>query len=191
MRLETTDIKEAKVGKLAPLFEMNAVLAKGESVDRFGKVSMQKAIEDGKWIVLYFYPLDFTFVCPTEIRRFNELYDQFKDMGAEVIALSTDSIYSHLAWQEHELGKLFHPHASDHTHEISKAYGVYDEKEGISWRGTFIIAPNGLLKHASINHGEGGRNIDEVLRLLAVFINEIEGKMVPCGWNPGNDFIND
>lgn len=186
---KTLYVTEAKIGRPAPLFDMEAVLSKGDSIDRFGTVSMRKLLDEGKWIVLYFYPLDFTFVCPTEIRRFNELYPKFKEMGAEVISASTDSVFSHLAWQTHELGRLDHPHASDNNHQVSEAYGILDEEKGIAWRGTFIIAPNGILKHASVNHGEGGRNVDEILRLLEVFKNEIEGKMVPCGWNAGEDFL--
>ncbi|QVK19613.1 peroxiredoxin [Mycoplasmatota bacterium] len=180
---------EAKVGEPAPLFEMDALMPNGEGLDRFGTVDMENIIAEGKWIVLYFYPLDFTFVCPTEIRRFNEIYPKFKELGAEVIAVSTDSLFSHLAWQDQELGVLQHPHASDKAHYVSEAYGVLDDEKGISWRGTFIIAPNGILKHMSINHGEGGRNVEEVLRTLEVFKNEIEGKLVPCGWQPGTDFL--
>jgi len=182
-------VTEVKIGKAAPLFVMDAVLSKGDTIDRFGTIDMKKIIEDGKWIILYFYPLDFTFVCPTEIQRFNQLYPKFKEHGAELIAVSTDSLFSHLAWQTYELGRLDHPHASDSNHIVSEAYGVLDQEKGLSWRGTFIIAPNGILKHASINHGEGGRNVDEVLRLLEVFKHEIEGRLVPCGWNPGEEFL--
>ena len=182
-------VSEAKIGEEAPLFEMDAVLPKKEGLDRLGIINMDKLLNEGKWIVLYFYPLDFTFVCPTEIRRFNELYPKFKELGAEVIAVSTDSTYSHLAWQEQELGKLQHPHASDKAQYVSESYGVLDIEKGISSRATFIIAPNGILKHMSINHGEAGRNVDEVLRTLEVFKNEVEGKLVPCGWQPGTDFL--
>jgi alkyl hydroperoxide reductase subunit AhpC len=183
-------VTEAKVGKPAPLFEMEAVLPEGEGLARFGSVNLKDLLDEGKWVVLYFYPLDFTFVCPTEIQRFNQLYPKFKELGAEVIAASTDSKFSHLAWQDRkDLGRLDHPHASDNNHEVSAAYGVLDEEKGLAWRGTFIIAPNGILKHASINHGEGGRNVDEVLRTLEVFKNEVEGKLVPCGWNGGQDFL--
>lgn len=178
-----------KIGKPAPLFEMDAVLGTGEGLERFGKVDMLDIVEEDKWLVVYFYPLDFTFVCPTEIRRFNELYPKFKELGAEVIAVSTDSTFSHLAWQTNELGRLDHPHAADTSHLVSNAYGVLDEEKGIAWRGTFIISPAGILKHMSINHGEGGRNVDEVLRTLEVFKNEVEGKLVPCGWTPGTNFL--
>lgn len=182
---------QIKVGRYAPEFYMEAVLDKGEGTDRFGTVDLAKIKEQGKWTVLYFYPLDFTFVCPTEIKRFEELYPKFKELNAEVVAVSTDSVFSHLAWQDrNDLGKLTHPHASDNNHEVSKAYGVYDEEKGVAWRGTFIISPEGILKSMQINHGEGGRNVDEVLRTLEVFKNEVEGKLVPCNWTPGKEFLN-
>lgn len=183
-------VSEAKVGKPAPEFTMDAVLANGEGLNRFGSVSLKEIKESGKWTVLYFYPLDFTFVCPTEIQRFNQLYPKFKELNSEVIATSTDSLFSHLAWQDRkDLGRLDHPHASDNNHAVSEAYGVLDNEKGVAWRGTFIIDPEGTLKHASVNHGEGGRNVDEVLRTLEVFQAEARGELVPCGWNAGEDFI--
>ncbi len=184
-------VTAAKVGKQAPRFEMEAVLPQGQGTDRFGSVNLDSLLNDGKWVVLYFYPLDFTFVCPTEIQRFNELQDKFEEKGATLIATSTDSVFSHLAWQDTNLGKLDHIHASDNNHIVSEAYGVLDEDRGVAWRGTFIIAPNGILKAAHVNHGEGGRNVDEVLRTLEVFQNEVAGKLVPCGWQPGKKFIGD
>lgn len=181
---------EAKVGHQAPEFELSAVMADGVGLDRFGTISLEEIKKAGKWTVLYFYPLDFTFVCPTEIQRFNKLYPKFKELNAEVVAVSTDSVFSHLAWQDRaDLGKLDHPHASDNNMEVSRSYGVLDEDKGIAWRGTFIITPNGLLKHSSINHGEGGRNVEEVLRTLEVFQAEERGEKVPCGWNAGDDFL--
>ncbi len=182
-------VTAAKVGKQAPRFEMEAVMPERNDLDRFGKVNLDNLLNDGKWVVLYFYPLDFTFVCPTEIQRFNELNKAFEDKGAVLVATSTDSVFSHLAWQEKELGHLDHIHASDANHVVSEAYGVLEEEKGIAWRGTFIIAPNGILKAAHVNHGEGGRNVDEVLRTLEVFQNEIAGKLVPCGWQPGKKFL--
>ena len=182
-------VSAAKVGKQAPRFEMEAVLPKGDGFERFGKVNLDQLLNDGKWVVLYFYPLDFTFVCPTEIQSFNKLNAKFEERGAVLIAASTDSVFSHLAWQDSLLGHLNHIHASDANHVVSEAYGVLDEDRGVAWRGTFIIAPNGILKAAHVNHGEGGRNIDEVLRTLEVFQNEVAGKLVPCGWKPGKDFL--
>lgn len=180
----------AKVGMPAPKFEMDAVMPDGEYLDRFGKVNLDELLKQGKWVVLYFYPLDFTFVCPTEIKRFNALTEKFEAKNAVLIACSTDSVFSHLAWQERkDLERLKHIHASDNNHIVSEAYGILDEEKGVAWRGTFIIAPDGMLKAAHVNHGEGGRNVDEVLRTLEVFQNEVAGKMVPCGWNPGEDFL--
>ncbi len=177
----------AKVGKPAPRFEMEAILPKGDGLDRFGTVNLDDLLEQGKWVVLYFYPLDFTFVCPTEIQRFNQLNDKFEELGAVLIAASTDSCHSHLAWQEHSsLGRLNHIHASDNNHEVSEAYGILDEEKGVAWRGTFIISPEGILKAAHVNHGEGGRNVEEVLRTLEVYLKENAGEMVPCGWFPGD-----
>ena len=182
-------VTAAKVGKQAPRFEMNAVMPEGEALERFNKVNLDALLNDGKWVVLYFYPLDFTYVCPTEIQRFNELNKAFAEKGAVLVAASTDSTFSHLAWQDTSLGRLDHIHASDANHSVSEAYGVLDEDKGVAWRGTFIIAPNGILKAAHVNHGEGGRNVDEVLRTLEVFQNEVAGKLVPCGWEPGKKFI--
>ncbi len=183
-------VTAAKVGKPAPKFEMDAVLPKGEFLDRFGKVNLDDLLEQGKWVVLYFYPLDFTFVCPTEIKRFNALTEKFAELNTELIACSTDSVFSHLAWQERkDLERLHHIHASDNNHVVSEAYGVLDEEKGIAWRGTFIIAPDGTLKAAHVNHGEGGRNVDEVLRTLQVFQKEVAGEMVPCGWQPGDETL--
>ena len=180
----------AKVGMPAPKFEMDAVMPDGEYLDRFGKVNLDEILAQGKWVVLYFYPLDFTFVCPTEIKRFNALTEKFEAKNTVLIACSTDSVFSHLAWQERkDLERLKHIHASDNNHVVSEAYGVLDAEKGVAWRGTFFIAPDGMLKAAHVNHGEGGRNVDEVLRTLEVFQNEVEGKMVPCGWNPGEEFL--
>lgn len=184
------DFTEARIGHLAPDFEMDAVLGNGEGLNRFGTISLEEIKAKGQWTVLYFYPLDFTFVCPTEIKEFNRLYPKFKELNTEVIACSTDSVFSHLAWQQRpDLGRLDHPHAADKNQEVSEAYGVLDYEKGIAWRGTFIISPEGILKHMSINHGEGGRNVEEILRTLEVFQAEVEGKLVPCGWHPGDDFL--
>jgi alkyl hydroperoxide reductase subunit AhpC len=169
---------------------MEAVLAEGESINRFGEISLEEIKAAGKWTVLYFYPLDFTFVCPTEIKEFDALYPKFKELNAELVACSTDSKFSHLAWQDRaDLGRLTHPHASDNTMEVSRKYNVLDEEKGIAWRGTFIIAPDGTLKAAHVNHGEGGRNVKEILRTLEVFQAEVKGELVPCGWTPGDDFL--
>jgi alkyl hydroperoxide reductase subunit AhpC len=171
----------AQVTQKAPEFQGQAVMPNGEFKDI--KLSDYK----GKWVVLFFYPLDFTFVCPTEIRAFNEKYEEFKKMNAEVITASTDSVYSHKAWQENGLGKLKFPHLSDTNLQTSRSYGVLLEDQGIALRGTFIINPEGVLKHVTINDTAVGRSVEETQRTLAAFQT---GKLAPCGWTPGQKTIN-
>jgi alkyl hydroperoxide reductase subunit AhpC len=170
-----------QVGQKAPEFKGEAVMPDGE----FKQIKLSDY--KGKWVVLFFYPLDFTFVCPTEIKSFNEKFEDFSQMKAEIITCSTDSVYSHKAWQESELGKLKFPHLADTTHQISRAYGVLVESEGIALRGTFIIDPDGNLKHATVNDTAVGRNVEETIRTLAAFET---GKLTGCGWTPGNKTIN-
>ena len=136
----------------------------------------------GKWVVLFFYPLDFTFVCPTEIQGFNAKYDEFQKLGAEVLTASTDSVFSHKAWQEHGLGKLKFPMVADTNHLWSKTFGILIEEKGISLRGTFIINPDGVLKSAVVNDTAVGRSVDETFRTLQAFQT---GDLIPCGWTPG------
>ena len=175
----------AYIGKPAPEFEMEAVMPDGEGMGRFGKVSLKENMEKGKWTVLYFYPRDFTFVCPTEIRKFNSLYPKFKELNAEVIACSSDSPYVHLKWQETDLGLLQHPHASDTNLRVGRAYGVLDAEAGLTLRGTFIIDPQGILQAYSINTAGIGRNVEEFVRLLEAAQAAAEGKLLPCEWKPG------
>jgi len=136
----------------------------------------------GKWVVLFFYPLDFTFVCPTEIQGFNAKHEEFKKLGAEVLTASTDSVFSHKAWQEHGLGKLRFPMIGDTNHQVSSMFGVLVEEKGISLRGTFIIDPQGVLQSAVVNNLSVGRNVEETLRTLQAFQT---GELTPCGWTPG------
>ncbi len=131
---------ERMVGKQAPDFTMEAVLPDKS----FGKVSLEDIKAQDKWTVLFFYPMDFTFVCPTEITAMSDRYDEFEDLDAEVIGVSTDTIHTHLAWintdrTQNGLGELKYPLAADTNHQISKEYGVLIEEEGIALRGLFII----------------------------------------------------
>ena len=140
----------------------------------------------GKWLVVFFYPLDFTFVCPTEIRGFNDHYDQFKKLGAEVVAVSTDSVYSHKAWTEHGLGQVKFPMIGDTNHAISEGFGVLLPDKGIALRGTFIIDPQGVVKSAVINDLPVGRSVEETLRTLQALQT---GGLTPCEWKPGKETI--
>src|SRR3989338_7034158 len=129
-------VSSLQVGQKAPDFSGQALLADGSFKDV--KLSDYK----GKWVVLFFYPLDFTFVCPTEIKSFDKHYEAFKKLGAEVIAASTDSVYSHKAWAESSLGKVKFPMLADTSHKVSRSFNVLLEDKGIALRGTFIIDSN-------------------------------------------------
>ncbi len=141
----------------------------------------------GKWLVLFFYPLDFTFVCPTEIQGFNKHYDEIKKLGAEVVAASTDSVYSHKAWTESSLGKIQFPILGDTGHQVAKTFNVLIPEKGIALRGTFIIDPNGILKSATVNDLSAGRSVDETIRTLQALQS---GKLTGCGWKPGEKTLN-
>jgi peroxiredoxin 2/4 len=164
-----------QIGQQAPAFTANALVDGG-----FRDISLSDY--KGKWVVLFFYPLDFTFVCPTEIKGFNENIAQFEKLNAQVIAASVDSVYSHQAWSEGSLGKVNFPIISDITHRISRDYGVLFEEKGISFRGVFLIDPDGKLRSYAINDLSVGRNVEEVVRLLQAFQS---GELCPVGWKPG------
>ncbi len=138
----------------------------------------------GKWVVLFFYPRDFTFVCPTEIERFAELEPEFKKEDAVVVGVSTDSFYAHKAWYETDerLKKVNFPVIADTTLAISRAYGVLNEEDGSAFRATFIIDPNGVVRHVTVNDMEIGRSVDETLRTLSALKT---GELCPVEWRPG------
>ena len=155
----------------------------------FKKLSL--ADYSGKYVVLFFYPLDFTFVCPTEICAFNDAASHFKDIGCEVIACSVDSHFTHMEYTkkpraEGGLGDMDIPMLSDLTKTISSDYGVLTPDGAISFRGTFIIDKSGILRHSSVNDLPVGRNPDETLRLVKAFQHVDEhGEVCPANWNPG------
>jgi peroxiredoxin (alkyl hydroperoxide reductase subunit C) len=171
------------VGKQAPDFTMETAL--GNGVD-FGHASL--ADYRGKWLVLFFYPLDFTFVCPTEITALSDSAAIFSDLDTEILGVSTDSKFSHRAWintskEDNGLGKLNFPLAADLTHQVSKEYGVYIEDEGVALRGLFIIDPEGELKYQVVNHNDVGRSVDETLRVLQALQS---GGLCAANWTPGD-----
>ena len=143
----------------------------------------------GKWLVLVFYPADFTFICPTELEEMAEKYDEFKRNNVEVIAVSTDTVFVHKAWhdQSPSIRKITYPMAADPTGKLCRIFGTYIEEEGLSLRGTFIISPDGILKAFEINDNSIGRSADEILRKLqaAKFVMEHKGEVCPASWRPG------
>lgn len=143
----------------------------------------------GKWLVLFFYPADFTFVCPTELEELAEHYPEFQKLNAEVVSVSTDTVFVHKAWHDSSpaIKKISFPMLADPTAKICRAFGTYIEKEGLSLRGTFIIDPEGILKAVEINDNSIGRNAKELLRKLqaAIFVRENKGLVCPASWEPG------
>jgi len=145
----------------------------------------------GKYVVLFFYPLDFTFVCPTEIIAFSDRAEEFRQLGCEVIACSTDSHFSHLAWcntprKAGGLGDMKIPLLADKSMSISRAYGVLKEDEGLDFRGLFIIDDKQKLRQITINDLPVGRDVDETLRLVQAFqFTDKHGEVCPAGWKPG------
>lgn len=172
------------VGKKAPEFTAEAVLG-----GQFKTVSLAEM--KGKWVVLFFYPLDFTFVCPTEILAFSDRVAEFKALGAELLGVSVDSKFSHLAWtekkrQEGGISGLAYPLVEDLTKKIAASYDVLDEAAGVALRGLFVIDPQGVVQHATINNLSVGRSVDETLRVLQAFQYVAEhGEVCPAGWKPG------
>ncbi|MFA6049043.1 MAG: peroxiredoxin [Candidatus Micrarchaeia archaeon] len=136
----------------------------------------------GKWIVLFFYPRDFTFVCPTELKGFANAEKEFASAGAQLIAASTDSAYSHKAWFERDMPEVKYPILADTNHAISSAYGVLVEKDGCALRGTFIIDPHGTLQYLVISNLNVGRSVQETLRVLKALQT---GGLCPLEWKPG------
>lgn len=145
----------------------------------------------GKYVVLFFYPLDFTFVCPTEIIAFSERAEEFRKIGCEVLACSTDSHFSHLAWvntprEKGGLGEMKIPLIADKNMEIARAYGVLKEDEGLAFRGLFIIDGKQTLRQITVNDLPVGRDVDETLRLVQAFkFTDEHGEVCPAGWRPG------
>ena len=143
----------------------------------------------GKWIVLLFYPADFTFICPTELEDAANLYNEFKAVGAEILSISTDTVFVHKAWHDHSpsIKKITYPMLSDSTGKVCRQFGTYIENDGLSLRGSFIIDPDGILKCMDVHDNSVGRNAKEVLRKLkaAKFVRENPGEVCPANWEEG------
>ncbi|MFT7806027.1 thioredoxin-dependent peroxide reductase, mitochondrial-like, partial [Arapaima gigas] len=171
------------VTQRAPHFKGTAVL-NGE----FKEISLDDF--KGKYLVLFFYPLDFTFVCPTEIISFSDKANEFRDVNCEVVGVSVDSHFTHLAWTNTSrksggLGRIHIPLLADLNKQVSRDYGVLLEGQGIALRGLFIIDPSGVVKHMSINDLPVGRNVEETLRLVKAFqFVETHGEVCPASWTP-------
>lgn len=173
---------ERLIGVQAPNFKMEAVKGNGED---FTTVSLSDY--KGKWLVLFFYPLDFTFVCPTEISGISSKIDEFRKLNAEILGVSIDSKFSHKAWmnapqESGGLGKISFLLASDITKEVSRRYGVLIEEDGIALRGLFIIDPEGKVRYSVVHDLNVGRSVSETLRVLQALQS---GGLCPIDWHPG------
>lgn len=180
-------VTEAVVQNEAPDFAAQAVMPDGTIKEL--KLSDYR----GKYVVLFFYPLDFTFVCPTEIIALSDRCGEFEARDAQVIGVSVDSHFSHLAWRntvraKGGIGEIAYPLVSDLDKSISRRYGVLVEKPGIALRGLFIIDKEGDIRHITINDLPLGRNVDEVLRMVdAIQFNEAHGEVCPANWHKGEE----
>ena len=177
---------EAKVGQPAPDFDM-------PSTKNIEKLNENVKLSDyrGKWVVLLFYPLDFTFVCPTELTTFSDRYEDFAGIGAEVIGVSTDSVHSHRAWLKTPRDKggvegLKYPLASDITKRVASDYGVLIDDKGIALRGLFVIDPEGILRYAVIHDLNIGRSAEETLRVIQALQT---GGLCQAEWRPGQETL--
>lgn len=179
-----------RVGQSAPDFTATAV------VDQEFK-TIKLSDYRGKYVILFFYPLDFTFVCPTEIAAFSDRQAEFKDLNTEVLGVSVDSEFSHLAWIQTErkmggVGDLNYPLISDIKKEISAAYNVLDPDAGVALRGLFIIDKEGVIQHSTVNNLSFGRSVDETLRVLQA-IQHVQAhpeEVCPVDWQPGEKTMN-
>lgn len=174
-----------RVGLSAPEFTATAV------IDQEFK-TIKLSDYRGKYVVLFFYPLDFTFVCPTEITAFSDRAEEFTQLNTQILGVSVDSEFSHLAWIQTDrksggVGDLKYPLVSDIKKEISAAYNVLDPEAGIALRGLFIIDKEGVIQHATINNLAFGRNVDETLRTLQAiqYVQANPDEVCPAGWKPG------
>ena len=169
----------ALVKQAAPEFTLEGVVGK-----EFAEAKL--ADYKGKWVVLFFYPLDFTFICPTEIKEFSRRAADFAKLNAQVLGVSIDSKFSHLAWIERDLGELSYPLLSDITKGVAKDYGVLLEVDGVALRGLFIIDPDGIVRYELVHDLSVGRSVDETLRVLEALQT---GELCPINWTPGGETL--
>ncbi len=173
------------VGDKFPSFDLNAVVDL-DPAKAFARIT--DSSNSGKWKIVFFWPKDFTFVCPTEIAAFGKLYREFTDRDAVVYGVSTDSEFVHLAWRQNhaDLKDLPFPMLSDLKRELTTALGILDKNEGVAMRATYIVDPEGVIRFASVTDLNVGRNTAEVLRVLDALQTD---ELCPCNWQKGQDVL--
>ena len=179
-------MEAVKVGQKVPNFEMEVYDPKTVG---FAKVSLEDLLKERKWVVLFFYPADFTFVCPTELADLADYQEELQSLGVEVIAVSTDTKYTHLAWHRSEklLERVRYLMGADPTGRVSRLFGVYDENTGLALRGTFIINPDGVLVGSEVNFYNVGRNAEELVRKMKAnaYLMSHPDEACPAKWKEG------
>ncbi len=183
---ENWNVSQAKIGCPAPEFTSDAIVGA-----EMKKISLSDY--KGKWVVLFFYPADFTFVCPTELGDMADHYAKLQEMNVEVISVSTDTAFCHKAWKDATptIAKINFPMLADPTTNICRSYGTLIEEEGLSLRGTFIINPDGILQAMEINDNSIGRSSVELIRKIqaAQYVAAHGGEVCPMNWKPGSDTL--
>jgi peroxiredoxin 2/4 len=179
----------AKVGQPAPAFKLKST--KGATSPKNLGAEISLTDYKGKWLIFFFYPLDFTFVCPTEIRALSDRLPEFQELDTDVLGCSTDSVFSHFAWlntpvAQNGIQGVKFPLVSDFTKEVSRAYGVLNETSGAAQRGLFIIDPEGVLRYAVVTADNVGRSVDETIRVLQALQT---GGLCPAEWEPGKELL--
>ena len=171
-----------RVGGKIPDMQFKALVGGEEKTLKFSEYKE-------KWLVLVFYPADFTFVCPTELEEMANMHEKFKAEGAEILSVSTDTVFVHKAWQDNSpaIKKVKFPMIADTTGKMCREFGTYLENDGLSLRGTFIIDPDGVLKVMEIHDNAVGRSAKEIFRKLQAckFVRETKGEVCPASWEPG------
>ena len=165
----------ARINEQAPDFWLPGVL--DGTVEHYSLAQYR-----GTWVVLFFYPADFSFVCPTEVKGFNDIYQDLVDAHAEVLGVSTDSVESHMAWAQ-EMGGVKYPLLSDESKQVCRHYNALDTNSGVALRATFIVNPERVVQYASVTHNNVGRSVEETFRVLTALRT---GRMCPADWKPGN-----
>lgn len=180
--MESTNVNIVKINEKVADFAVEAF-----QKNRIKKIKLSDYV--GKWVVVFFYPADFTFVCPTELKEMSDTYSEFQKAGAEILSVSTDTVFVHKAWYDNSktIGKIEFPMLADPTGKICKQFGTYIAEEGLSLRGSFIINPEGILKAYELHDNSIGRSAAELLRKVhaAEYVREHGGEVCPASWKPG------
>ncbi len=179
------------VTRKAPNFIAPAILSNGEITNTFDLYQYS----NGKSVMLFFWPMDFTFVCPSEIMEFNKIYEKFQNRNVKIVGVSVDSVFVHQAWQKTlpkngGIGKVKFPMVSDIKHDIQKSYGIEHPELNIALRASFLIDKNGIIRHQVVNDLPFGRNVNEMIRMIdAIEFHHQYGEVCPANWEPGKDGI--